>query len=127
MNITGIATASISLTNDKKLLIKAEYRAGKEWWAKPVALTVLSSFLEDFNNKLISAGVKPGFGNDIKNALQSLRKTNKATLDLKNLFENQNFYHNKNYNLYNFSFKSIDTYSENDIFVINFTGKSNFS
>ncbi|MEK7435130.1 MAG: hypothetical protein AABZ74_18510 [Cyanobacteriota bacterium] len=127
MFIKDIANASITLNNKYQLIVSADYRPSKEWWAKPIALTVLSKFLNDFSYKLINSGVTPGFETDIKKALQDLRKYNKATLELKNLFEKQNFsINNKYYLVENFSFKKVETYSENSIFVINFIGNSNF-
>ncbi len=127
MFIKDIANASITLNNKYQLIVSAEYRPSKEWWAKPIALTVLSKFLNDFSSKLINSGVTPGFETDIKKALQDLRKHNKAILELKNLFEKQNFsINNKYYLVENFSFKKVETYSEDSIFVINFIGNSNF-
>lgn len=124
IDIKGIAKASLFIQNDN-LIIKAEYAPAKEWWAKPVALTVLSRFLDDFKYKLVSAGVTPGFGESIKKALQNLKKHNYAELELKKLFDKQNFYlGNKLFFIENFEFTTLDAFSEDESFVIGFKGFS---
>jgi hypothetical protein len=124
IDIKGIANASLFIKDDN-LIIKAEYSPAKEWWAKPVALTVLSRFLDDFKYKLVSAGVTPGFGESIKKALQSLKKINSAELELKKLFDKQNFYlEDKLFFIENFEFTTLEAFSENESFVISFEGVS---
>lgn len=124
IDIKGIAKASLFIKNDN-LIIKAEYSPSKEWWAKPVALTVLSRFLDDFKYKLVSAGVTPGFGESIKKALQNLKKHNLAELELKKLFDKQNFcLGEKMFFIENFEFSTLKAFSENESFVIGFEGFS---
>jgi len=124
LDIKGIALASISI-KDEKLCVKAEYRASKEWWAKPIALAVLDKLLLDFAIKLEKCGVVSGFRSDIKIAMQDLRKSNSANLNLKNLFLNQTFI-NKSLKIIinDFNFSSVKTYSEESFFKINFLGNA---
>jgi len=124
LDIKGIAIASIFI-KDGKLFVKAEYKASKEWWAKPIALAVLDKLLLDFAIKLEKCGVISGFRDDIKIAMQELRKNNSASLNLKNLFENQTF-DKKSLKIYikKFNFSSVKTYSENGYFKINFLGNA---
>jgi len=123
--IRGIAKASISVKNNK-LFVKAEYLPGREWWVKPIALIVLSKILEDFAIKIEKAGIEPGFRNEIKKSLQSLRKNNSAELNLNSLFVNQKYRHlYKTITLKDYSFKNISTYNNKNIFIIDFQGVSN--
>lgn len=122
--IKNIANANIFVQNGK-LNVVADYMAGKEWWAKPVAVLVLGKLLNDFAWKIEKCGIEPGFRDEIKDAMQQLRKKNSAILNLNNLFENQTFNTLKhNVRLFNFNFENIRTYSENEVFVINITGYS---
>jgi hypothetical protein len=125
LNIRGIAKASISV-KDNKLFVKAEYLPGKEWWVKPVALLVLSTILYDFAIKVEKSGIEPGFRNEIKKSLQSLRKTNSSQIDLRNLFINQKYKHfYKKITLKDYLFKKVFTYNDKNLFVIDFEGISN--
>lgn len=125
LDIKGIAVAYIFVKN-AKLHVKAEYRASKEWWAKPVALVVLGKLLNDFAAKIDNCGIYPGFRLDIKGAMQQLRKENYAILNLKNLFDEQTFCTEySKVTLTDFKFVSVNTSSENGNFVIDFLGTAN--
>lgn len=124
--IKNIANADI-FVQEGNLHVIANYVAGKEWWAKPVAILVLGKLLNDFAFNIEKCGIDPGFRSEIKNAMQQLRKNNNAILNLNNLFEGQSFYtENSKINLYSFKFEVIKTYSENGIFVIDIIGTSSF-
>lgn len=122
--IKNIANADIYVKNNN-LHVSAKYISSKEWWAKPVAVLVLGKLLNDFASKIENSGIEPGFRDEIKKAMQQLRKSNYAILDLNNLFENQVFYiNNFKFNIYNFNFEKIQTYSEDGVFVIKIEGLS---
>lgn len=122
--IRGIADASLSVENNK-LLVRADYLPGKEWWAKPVALVVLGKLLGDFASNVENCGIYPGFRNEIKKGMQQLRKKNNAILDLRKLFIEQTFYTSSSkIFLETFSFNSVNTFSEDGNFIINFSGNS---
>ncbi|MFN8575623.1 MAG: hypothetical protein U0354_02075 [Candidatus Sericytochromatia bacterium] len=122
--IKNIANADI-FVKDNKLYVSATYMSSKEWWAKPVAVLVLGKLLNDFAWKIENTGIEPGFRDEIRKAMQQLRKNNYAILDLNNLFENQFFYiNNFKFNIYNFKFEKIQTYSEDGVFVIRVEGLS---
>ncbi|MBC7474129.1 MAG: hypothetical protein H7263_07530 [Candidatus Sericytochromatia bacterium] len=124
LDIKEIAVATISI-KDSNLHVLAEYRASKEWWAKPIAIIVLGKLLGDFATKVENCGIVPGFRLEIKNAMQQLRKNNHAVLNLRNLFERQTFFTGfSKVSLYDFDFTSVDTFSVDEDFVIKFDGKS---
>jgi hypothetical protein len=124
LDIKGIARASLSVRQGV-LLVMAEYGPAKEWWAKPIALVVLGKLLGDFATNVENCGISPGFRNDIKQAMQQLRKNNLAVLELKNLFQSQTYYtENNKVSLISFEFNSVKTLSENGDFVIDFAGRS---
>jgi len=124
LTIKNIANADIFVKNNK-LHVSAKYMMSKEWWAKPVAILVLGKLLNDFAYKVENSGIEPGFRDEIKKAMQQLRKSNYAILDLNKLFEEQKYY-TKSFkvDIYNFNFEKIDTYSENGVFVIKILGYS---
>ena len=124
LSIKDIANACISIKKNK-LHVMAEYKPSKEWWAKPVAIIALGKILNDFAINIENSGINPGFRTNIKDSMQQLRKNNFATLDLKHLFENQVFF-TENYKVFikKFDFNKVTTYSEDDRFVISFSGES---
>jgi hypothetical protein len=89
------------------------------------SLVVLGKLLGDFATNVENCGISPGFRNDIKQAMQQLRKNNSAILELKNLFQNQTFY-TENFKIYleSFEFINVKTLSENGNFIIDFSGCS---
>lgn len=125
LSISEIADAGITV-RDYKLYVNAEYKPSKEWWAKPIALVALSKILNDFAGNIEKSGILPGFRDSIKDSLQQLRKTNFASLALKDLFEEQYFY-TKNLKVFikEFTFEKVKTSSENGKFIIDFSGKCN--
>lgn len=124
LNIRNIANADICVKSHN-LHVSANYKGSKEWWAKPVAILVLSKLLNDFAWKVENCGIEPGFREEIRKAMQQLRKSNYAILDLRNLFEKQKFC-TKSYEIFihDFIFEKVNTYSENGTFVIKINGNS---
>lgn len=124
LKVKNIADADIWLKSHN-LHVAASYRITKEWWAKPVAIIVLGKLLNDFAHKVESCGIKPGFKDEIKKAMQQLKKNNSAILDLRQLFENQKF-NTESYEVHieNFKFEKVITDSEDGKFIIKLEGKA---